>query len=443
MLDLVDWAERFVATPSISRDGNEAIARLACELLGEVGVEARLESTSHEGTPQHTLIADLGPAAGDDGLLLLTHLDTVPPGDAAAWTATGGDPWCPTRQGDRLYGLGSADAKVDLVCKAAALEGIDALRLERPLRVVGSFAEEIGLVGARWLVEHGYTRGFRHALVGEPSELCAIHAHKGYGVYEARIPLDPLPELRGAREAQTFAGVAAHSSTPHLGSNAIDAALERLADPVVRGLLDLEGGGAVNVVPERCALEVVLADGGGPPTAALDPAPLLAFHAAWHELLGELEATRDADFDPPCTVGSLGRAQLCDGVAVLAFDLRLVPGADVEPSLERLGELARLRRVRQNPPLQTALDSPLAVAVADAQKSLGLGRRFGTKATCTEAGLLSRAGLDVLVLGAGTSVGNVHRPNEHTRIRELFAARDLYREVITRLCVTGGGPCSC
>ena len=58
-----------------------------------------------------------------------------------------------------------------------------------------------------------------------------------------------------------------------------------------------------------------------------------------------------------------------------------------------------------------------------------------TKATCTEAGLLAEAGLDVVVLGAGTSVGNVHRPNEHTRISQLAQARDLYREVIERLCV--------
>jgi acetylornithine deacetylase/succinyl-diaminopimelate desuccinylase-like protein len=39
------------------------------------------------------------------------------------------------------------------------------------------------------------------------------------------------------------------------------------------------------------------------------------------------------------------------------------------------------------------------------------------------------------VLGAGPSVGNVHKPNEHTRIPELFLARDLYRSVIEQLCI--------
>ena len=70
-----------------------------------------------------------------------------------------------------------------------------------------------------------------------------------------------------------------------------------------------------------------------------------------------------------------------------------------------------------------------------AQQSLRLGRRLGTKATCTEAGLLSEAGLDVVVLGAGPSVGNVHKPNEHTRISELFLARELYKSVIEQLCI--------
>ena len=45
------------------------------------------------------------------------------------------------------------------------------------------------------------------------------------------------------------------------------------------------------------------------------------------------------------------------------------------------------------------------------------------------------AGLDAVVLGAGSSVGNVHRPNEHTRVAELSTARDLYHEVVRTLCV--------
>ncbi len=284
MLDVVAWAERFIATPSVSHDGNAGIAECAQQLLAEAGLEARLLPTDLDGVTHYTLIADAGPAPCDDGdgLLLLTHLDTVPPGEPSAWTATGGDPWNPVRDGDRLYGLGSADAKVDLVCKAAALAETDLARLRRPVRVVGTFAEEIGLVGARELVRSGALRGFRSALVGEPSELSGIVAHKGYAVFRAAVPLGRLGDAPGQVERIELCGKAAHSSTPHLGRNAIYRALERMAGEDVRGLVALEGGGAVNVVPGHCSLAISSEPAGH------DPQPVLAFYRAWCALLESL-----------------------------------------------------------------------------------------------------------------------------------------------------------
>ena len=229
MADLIAWAERFVATPSESLLGNEAIASLAAELLVELGLPARIESARVAGTRHHAVICDVGPASGSDGLLLVTHLDTVPPGEHSAWTATGGDPFRPTRDGDRLYGLGSADAKVDFACKAHALAKVERARLRRPVRLVGTFGEEVGLIGARWLIERGLARGFRDALIGEPSELTAVHAHKGYAVFEARVALARLDTGPGQLATnRVVLGAAAHSSAPSLGVNAILAALRRM-----------------------------------------------------------------------------------------------------------------------------------------------------------------------------------------------------------------------
>ena len=438
MLDILAWAKRFVSTPSVSADGNAEIARLAARLLEEAGAEPWLVPVQHDGVEHFSVFADLGPPASEssEGLLLVTHLDTVPPGAPELWTETEGDPFRPVCREDRLYGLGSADAKVDLVCKAAALAEIDGRTLVRPLRVVGTFAEEIGLVGARWLVASGETRGFRSALVGEPSELVAIRAHKGYSVFQARIPLQRLERACGDHRTFELEGRSAHSSTPQLGRNAIEAALERLAAPDVRGLSSLEGGGAVNQIPAACALGA-LVDGEGPETSrpTWDPAPLLAFHGSWRVLLESLAAQRDPDFDPDCTVGSIGRAVLRDGQAILTFDLRPIPGIDPRRAVQPLEKLAEIECVRMNPPLHTSPDSQLVRAVVRAQESRGLGARVATKATCTEAGLLSDAGLDAVVIGAGVSVGNVHRPNEHTRISELEVMRGIYSVVIRELCV--------
>ena len=428
MADVVAWAERFVSTPSESKLGNAAIAALAAELLGELGLPARIDTAEVAGVRHHAVTCEVGPPPRDsgpaDGLLLITHLDTVPPGDAAAWTATGGDPFRATRDGDRLYGLGAADAKVDFVCKAIALAGARA-RLTRPVRLVGTFGEEVGLLGARWLVEQGLARGMRYALVGEPSELVAIHAHKGYAVFEARVPLS---RARGgaccAVRRETIRGVAAHSSAPALGVNAIVAALERIAQGDVGGVVELSGGSAVNVVPERCELRL------GPGYAKK---PLVAFLEAWRRFEASLSARRDPRFEPPSTVASLGRVALEDDVAVFRFDVRPIGGDEPECLVARLRGAATVTCVRANPALDLPRDAALVRAVLDAQRAVGLPERAATKATCTEAGWIARAGLEAVVLGAGPSVGNVHKPNEHTRISELHRAVELYGALVGSL----------
>ena len=223
-------------------------------------------------------------------------------------------------------------------------------------------------------------------------------------------------------------------STPRLG---------RLARSDVVGLVHVAGGEAVNVVPEHCSLELLLEGvGAGAGGRAWRAAPLLRFHAALREMLEELRKRRDPNFDPDHSVGSLGRADLRDGVVVLEFDLRPIPGVDVDEAVAPLRELAELECLRVNPPLSTSLDSPLVRAVCAAQESLGLGRCLGTKATCTEAGVLSDSGLDALVIGPGTSVGNVHRPNEYTRVSDLERAEVLYRHVVQKFCVEEADACS-
>ena len=434
MADLLEWAERFVATPSESRLGNGAIADCAAELLRALELPAALETVEVAGTRHHLVMCDL-PAYHGPGLLLVTHLDTVPPGDPAAWTATGGDPFRPTRVDDQLYGLGSADAKVDFVCKAFALAEV-ADELERPVLLVGTFGEEVGMLGARWLVECGITQDFSQAIVGEPSELAIVHAHKGYAVYEARVRLEPLPESEPLRATTRIVqGLAAHSSAPELGRNAIVEALAALEWSGAPGVTALAGGTAVNVVPDRC--EIALARGGAEGADIDGPAwsakPLVRFLGAWRELQASLEARRDPRFSPAQSVASLGRVSLDDGCAVFGFDVRPIPGEEASWLVGPLGRVAELRAVRTNPPLAAPADGVLVRALAAAQREVGLPEKVETKATCTEAGVLGAAGLEAVVLGPGRSVGNVHKPNEHTRVSQLHQAVALYRAALLRL----------
>jgi len=440
MADLVDWAERFIATPSESRLGNAAIADVAAELLRGLGLAWDVEAVSSGGVTHHAVVCEAGPAGAAASTLLVTHLDTVPPGDSAAWTATGGDPFKPVRDGDRLFGLGSADAKVDFACKAFALAA-ERESLTRGVRLVGTFGEEIGMLGARWLVETGLARDAAHALVGEPSELAIVHAHKGYAVYEARVRLEPLHEPAAAlrAHAETVAGAAAHSSSPELGRNAVRGALELLESRGALGVTALAGGGAVNVVPASCALTWLGAGGSGAELdgSAWSAKPLVRFLAAWRELECGLAANSDSRFSPAQSVASLGRVALAEGCAVFTFDVRPVPGSDAAELVAPLAGAAELHCVRTNPALATARNSKLVRALEAAQRAAGLPERVETKATSTEAGVLAAAGVEAVVLGPGTSVGNVHKPNEHTRISQLQGAVSLYRAALARLAGEG------
>ena len=49
MLNLLEWAERFISTPSVSADGNTEIAAKACEFLAEIGLDARREPAQVDG----------------------------------------------------------------------------------------------------------------------------------------------------------------------------------------------------------------------------------------------------------------------------------------------------------------------------------------------------------------------------------------------------------
>src|SRR5207244_4853031 len=131
-----------VAGRSCTKEGTRAIAeRCARDLLAPRGIDARLIAPVREGDAQVNLIATIsGCDTAAATLVLNTHLDTVPPGDAALWTECGGDPFTAAVRQDRIYGLGAADTKLDFVAKVVALAEIDTPR--RSVYLVGTFGEE-------------------------------------------------------------------------------------------------------------------------------------------------------------------------------------------------------------------------------------------------------------------------------------------------------------
>jgi acetylornithine deacetylase/succinyl-diaminopimelate desuccinylase-like protein len=473
----LDRARALIRANTVSDEGTARAVALLEPLYEEAGLRVQRQETE---PGQINVLAGPGGAEGaPGGVLLVTHLDTVPAGPRERWTETGADPWALTEKDGVLYGLGCADVKLDALCKAYAALALRGRKLRRPFWLLGTYGEEVGLRGARHFAQSELFAQVRPAqvLCGEPSELQLIHAHKGYVVVrctvtDARARLVQLAGL--AAEELTFAGKAAHSSTPYLGVNAIARALQwskESGTPV----LSASGGAAANVVPARAQLSVSSPRDDGRPApdearlTTLPPqerpnlwralATAGALAELWASLLAELQPRSDARFDPAGAVGGLNvlesgaapaqpGAIYGQGQVTATLDARLLPQHDPDAFLqtfanaaqgwvERLGrgELSlQLEATRNASGMALPDDAPLVRSIGRVLERAGLDGAPRAKPTSTEAGVFARAGCEAIVFGPGRSTGNAHTANERIEIAQLERAIGLYQSLLVELC---------
>src|SRR6267378_3907519 len=425
--------------------------RAAAGLLGPLYEAAGLPVRRQEDQPgEINLLAGPGGAgtgardpsrvAAAGGALLVTHLDTVPAGPPDRGTETGGDPWALTAKEGTLFGLGCADVKLDALCKIEAARRLRGKKLARPFWLLGTCGEEVGLRGARRFAASALFQEIqpRFVLCGEPSELQLITAHKGYAVVRCTVTDSKARLVSSAGpgvERLVFAGKAAHSSTPHLGKNAIRGALA-WARSAGTPLIVAAGGTSANVVPASCVLEVPAPRDSGSPAPdevrflpAAPPRPNLwravmtagALEDLWLGLLRDLSPREDArlllEQDPDALlrvfedkaqewVRGLGGGELSLRVEVTrnAGGMSLDAGAELVASIGRV--LSRS----------------------------GLDPAPHAKPTSTEAGVFARKGCQAVVIGPGRSTGNAHTPNERIETAQLERAIEVYEQILLELC---------
>jgi len=243
-----------VAIPSVnpmgrpgSGSGEAEIARFVADLLLRGG----LDTETDEVAPGRPNVIGLLDVRASRTLLLEAHLDTVQAEQMEI------SPFAPEIRQGKLYGRGACDTKGALAAFLSAVTGLAASARTPRFNVVLAAVvdEEYQFTGARQLVRKGLRADF--GIAGEPTQLHIVRAHKG--VTRWRITTD---------------GRAAHSAYPERGKNAIyamghvlrsleaHAASLGAADPhPVLGTATLsvgviEGGQAVNIVPDRCWIEV-------------------------------------------------------------------------------------------------------------------------------------------------------------------------------------------
>ena len=192
-----------IATPSISAteealdQSNESLINLLAGWFRDLGFNVEIQpvpDTRHK----FNLLASTGHGAG--GLLLAGHTDTVP-FDDGRWTR---DPFTLTEHDNKLYGLGTADMKGFFAFILDALRDVDVTTLKKPLYILATADEETSMAGARYFAETTRLRP-DCAIIGEPTSLQPIRAHKGHMSNAIRIQ-----------------GQSGHSSDPARGVNAIE-----------------------------------------------------------------------------------------------------------------------------------------------------------------------------------------------------------------------------
>ena len=242
---------RLIAFDTVSERSNLALIEFVRGYLEDLGVASEL--VFDEGRGKANLYATLGPE-DRPGIALSGHTDVVPV-EGQPWDS---DPFEVLERDGRLYGRGTADMKSFVaVCLALAPEFL-AREIAIPLHFAFSYDEEIGCLGVRGLLDVLRRREVRPraVLVGEPTEMQVVRAHKGKLSYRAVVR-----------------GLEAHSGMAHLGVNAVEAAAEAIAflkgmarrhrdegpfdealtppyTTVHTGLVS--GGTQLNIVPRHC-----------------------------------------------------------------------------------------------------------------------------------------------------------------------------------------------
>ena len=137
------------------------------------------------------------------GIILSGHTDVVP-ASAREWSS---DPFTATEKNNKVYGRGSCDMKGFIACCLALAPYFASQILKKPIHFSLTYDEETACQGAPVMLKELKKRNINCSIciVGEPTNMKAIQAHKGCYEYSTH-----------------FTGLAGHGSAPDKGVNAVE-----------------------------------------------------------------------------------------------------------------------------------------------------------------------------------------------------------------------------
>lgn len=378
------FIDRLIGFPTVSADSNLDLIDYARTYLESWGAEIRL--TRDASGKKANLFATLpGSSSGmNGGLVLSGHTDVVPV-VGQAWTS---DPFKVVEKNGRLYGRGTCDMKSFCAISLAMVPEIVAKKLPYPVHLAFSYDEEVGCLGASEMIADIVKTGIkpRFAVIGEPTLMQVVNAHKGCACYQTHVR-----------------GVPVHSSQPHRGASAIFTAARIV--------------GAIEEEANRAKGRARTGYDFDPPYTTIN-----------------------------CNMIEGGTAfNIIPQDAVLSWEFRLAPwddAASITGPIQRYIETEAMPRLRAEhpdadiwteaicaiPPLRPDSESalePLALAVTGNNRPLQVA--YGA-----EAGMFQQAGIDTIICGPG-SIDQAHQPDEWIDINEIGLCEDFIRKLTDRL----------
>ncbi|MEE4624622.1 acetylornithine deacetylase [Pseudomonas alliivorans] len=250
----LDIFKRLIAFETVSSEPNMALIEYVRDLLATKGIESLI--VRDETGKKANLFASTGPQE-QPGVLLSGHTDVVPAA-GQAWTVP---PFQATLRDGRIYGRGTCDMKGFIALAIDAMLDAADMTLTRPLQLALSHDEEIGCVGVRRLLDVLHLAPVRPFLcvVGEPTLMQFAVGHKGKSSYRTYC--------RGQEAHSSLAPRAVNAI--HLASDFIAELRESQKQVEQQGVRDdgydipystvhigrIDGGKALNIVPNLCTLE--------------------------------------------------------------------------------------------------------------------------------------------------------------------------------------------
>jgi acetylornithine deacetylase len=374
----VAMVEKLIAFDTVSRNSNLELIGAAREILAPTGAKLRL--TYDRGGAKANLFATLGPEESG-GLVLSGHTDVVPV-DGQEWAS---DPFSPEIRDQRLYGRGAADMKGFLGVVLALAPEFAKLNPRRPIHLAFSFDEEVGCTGVRHLLDDLHAAEIRPALaiIGEPTEMRVVSAHKAGAVIETLV--------RG-REG--------HSSAPAQGASAVMMAGEFVA----------------LLAKQQTVLMNDRDDFFDPPYTTLQ-ANIISGGTAVNVLAGDARMVWEyralPDRDPETIVTGITNAA---DTTILPHYRAGAPDAGFETHIR--AAYPGLAHDDQSPALR------LVSTVSGSNRSHAVS--YGT-----EAGLFRQAGIPAVICGPG-SITQAHKPDEYIALEQLDKCATFLRRLIAQ-----------